>query len=70
METQPKLIGRQPCLSEPCSTDASHSAIGRMTAIDYNLASIHKNAAILVNTIVAVRPMITVPNDPSTKSVG
>ncbi|MEY2501285.1 MAG: hypothetical protein QOI07_1619 [Verrucomicrobiota bacterium] len=59
MEAHKQLIGRQ---SEPCSTDASHSAIGRTTALDYNLASIHKNAVIVVNKTVAVRPIIGLPD--------
>lgn len=36
------------------STDASQSAIGQSTAIDYNLASIHKNAVIIVNPLVSL----------------
>lgn len=58
----------QPLPSEPCSTDASHSVIGRTTAIDYNLASIHKNAVIIVNRTVAVRATIGTP-DHSTEGV-
>jgi hypothetical protein len=36
------------------ATDASQSAIGSSTAVDYNLASIHKNSIILVNPLVQV----------------
>jgi hypothetical protein len=61
METLPKLMAPQPLSSEACSTDASHSAIGRTTALDYNLAGIHKNAVIIVNRTVAVGPTLRFP---------
>jgi hypothetical protein len=54
METLPKLMLPDASPSEPCSTDASHSSIGRSTAIDYNLASMHKNAILIVGRTVIV----------------
>lgn len=42
------------------STDASHSTIGRSTAIDYNLGSIHKNAILIISETVAVEPWVHV----------
>jgi hypothetical protein len=35
-------------------TEASQSSIGTSTAVDYNLASIHKNSVILVDPLVHV----------------
>ena len=57
METLPDLTSE-----ELSSTDASHSGIGRATAIDYNLASIHKNAVIVVDRTVAVRVAVVTPD--------
>jgi hypothetical protein len=57
METLP-AVSNQTAASEPSSTDASHSAIGRSTAIDYNLGSIHKNAVLIVDETVAIEASI------------
>jgi hypothetical protein len=42
------------------STDASHSAIGSSTAVDYNLASIHKNSSIIADEIVSIDEMVVI----------
>ena len=34
-------------------TDASQSAIGSSTAVDYNLSSIHRNAVLIIGPVVA-----------------
>ena len=36
------------------ATDASQSAIGTSTAVDYNLASIHRNATIIFDPLVYI----------------
>ena len=56
MET---LFGTRTAVTQDAvsATDASYSAIGRSTAIDYNLGSMHKNGIIVVNQIVALRPI-------------
>lgn len=46
------------------ATDASHSAIGRTTAVDYNLSSIHRNGIIAVNEIVSIGPVVIVEPSP------
>lgn len=42
------------------ATDASHSAIGRTTAVDYNLSSIHRNGVIVVDEVVGMGPVLLV----------
>ncbi len=60
METLPAIIDRNREVYGPGSTDASHSAIGRSTAIDYNLGNMHKNAVLIVDETVAIGPAIRI----------
>ena len=53
METLPR-VSNHTAGEPPSSTDASHSMIGCSTALDYNLASIHKNAVLIVEETVAI----------------
>ena len=54
METFPTGIDYTAAGHEVSSTDASHSAIGGSTAIDYNLGSIHKNAVLIVDETIII----------------
>lgn len=65
METFSKVKIHSTTTNEPSSTDASHSAIGRSTAIDYNLGSMHKNAILIVDEIVAIGPPTTIKKSSS-----
>jgi len=35
-------------------TEASQSAIGNSTTVDYNLSSIHRNAVLIISPVVAL----------------
>ena len=61
METLPPTAmnqNRKPTTQN--STEASHSAIGRSTALDYNLGSMHKNALLIFDTSIPVGPAIAI----------
>lgn len=51
METQPVTVTRQ-VIYLADETEASQPLIGTSTALDYNLASIHKNAIIVTDSLV------------------
>ncbi len=52
-------------ISVVSSTDASHSGIGTSTALDYNLASIHKNAVLLLPAECSGSEVAMPTNDPA-----
>ena len=63
METLPSSADRTSAAAPlgVSATDASHSSIGSSTAVDYNLASIHRNAAIISDEIVSLQAVVIVP---------